>query len=379
MIISTFVTTRLHPLFFITLAFILGICIQLYSGYLHILGLIPLVLMGILARPFSYITFYLLLVSAYIAGGICLQIQKNAHCALYEYTAGQSCDITAQVIDMHPVDHPRFNCCITLATNSIKHSSTNIWSFTKYTLQVYCRYQKDLCVGDVIAVNNIHFKHITEKTSFNDYLTKEGIHGTLFMSDFIYTLLEHPTKSWRRSIFQIRQHICDQLKKKMPHKTYMLFASIFLGNKYCNKKIFERAKEHFTTWGVTHYLARSGLHMVIFVMGWHFLLSFLPLPFLFKELLIICLSISYCLLSWPSISFIRAFLAFFLYKFCLLIRQQADVLHVLTVVCLMILCFNPMQLFFLDFQLSFGLTFALAYFNLLQTHTKNRLLDKTIA
>jgi competence protein ComEC len=164
----------------------------------------------------------------------------------------------------------------------------------------------------------------------------------------------------------------DTLKKAMNETTFTLFASIFLGYKQLSKQITDITKNHFMTWGVTHYLARSGLHMIIFIFIWQFILAFLPLPWFFKELILILVGLTYGLLSWSSISFIRAFLTFLLYKWCNLLSKQINVLHLLATVCLIVLLANPIQLFFLDFQLSFGLTFALACFNQIQTDHKHQ-------
>ncbi len=376
--VLSFARTRIHPLFCITLAFIFGIFCQLYTGHVHIMGLAFIVPLGLLTQFHSRLFLYLALIIAYIFGGICLQWQKYEHYKLYSYAAGQTCDIMGTILDVHTVDHPCFNRCITLKTTRIKHHFSRDWQHNSYVIQMYTRTKQLPAVGDSIAINTLTFKAPPAKTAFDDYLIKEGIHATLFINNLEYTILDHPVTSWRRTLFDLREQLCNAIKNKMTSKTYMLFASVFLGNKFFSKRSFEYTKEHFTTWGVTHYLARSGLHMVIFVMSWYFILNLLPLPFLIKELIIICISISYCLLSWLSISFIRAFFAFIMYKIGTLLYRQIDVLHILSLICLIILCCNPMQLFFLDFQLSFGLTFALAYFNQLQLHAKNQS-PKTIA
>ena len=70
------------------------------------------------------------------------------------------------------------------------------------------------------------------------------------------------------------------------------------------------------------------------------------------------LSILYFILSWPSISFIRAFLIFLFTKYCNLHRHPTHFMHILLLTCCIVLLINPLQLFFLDFQLSFFLTFG---------------------
>ncbi|MFC1845655.1 ComEC/Rec2 family competence protein [Candidatus Dependentiae bacterium] len=117
-------------------------------------------------------------------------------------------------------------------------------------------------------------------------------------------------------------------------------------------------------------MARSGLHLVIFMFLWGIIFSFIPLPFTYKQLALIGLGLFYCLLSWTSISFIRAISIFLLYKISPLLHKQGQLLHLLTIICLVTLIWNPAQLLFLDFQLSFGLTLALAWFGQIKLQRK---------
>jgi len=225
-------------------------------------------------------------------------------------------------------------------------------------------------VGDTISVTGLTFKQPPK--DLGQYLLKEGIMATVFMTKLDYTILERPQRSFARWLFYTRENLINALEKKLSPRTFQLFASIFLGNKQSPKWLIEKTKEHFNTWGVTHYLARSGLHMVIFVFIWQLLLRFLPAHWIAKELILLIASFLYCTLSWASVSFNRAFLTFLFHKACMLFSLQTNFLHLLTLVCLTILLHNPMQLFFLDFQLSFGLTCALAVFTQLQLHHKHR-------
>ena len=120
-------------------------------------------------------------------------------------------------------------------------------------------------------------------------------------------------------------------------------------------------KEIFKWWGLSHYLARSGLHLVIIASIWFILLSIFKVPYLLKNLISAVFIISYHLLTWPSIPFIRSIIVFILYKLCIFFDLQINSLHLLNLTCFIILLFNPFQLFFLDFQLSFGLTYALIW------------------
>ncbi len=67
----------------------------------------------------------------------------------------------------------------------------------------------------------------------------------------------------------------------------------------------------------------------------------------------------------------RALYTFILYKICILHKRPSHLVYLLSLVCFFVLLDNPMQLFFLDFQLSFTLTFALAWFNQISSRKNN--------
>ena len=140
-----------------------------------------------------------------------------------------------------------------------------------------------------------------------------------------------------------------------------MFCSLFLGESNQNKNFIEKEKLKFKVWGIVHHLARSGLHLAIFILCWVFLLHFLPLSFMVKHLFLLIISLIYFFLSTPSISFIRAFHLFLLFTLSSLLKVPMTAFHAIILSSLITLLYNPYQLFFLDFQLSFYLTFCLAW------------------
>lgn len=96
------------------------------------------------------------------------------------------------------------------------------------------------------------------------------------------------------------------------------------------------------------------------------IVSILPIPFMARTLLGGILVSAYALLTWSSISFIRAILAFFIFILSTLLWAPSHGLYRLTLVCFLILICNPFQLFFLDFQLSFLITFTLVWLSTLR-------------
>jgi competence protein ComEC len=194
--------------------------------------------------------------------------------------------------------------------------------------------------------------------TFSKYLLKRGAISTIFLYYPNYRIIKKSKNSFSRWICNKRAEIFEKIKDKMPRKTFAYFSNIFLGTK---QKPIKKARHYFQYWGISHHLARSGLHIALFILTWGFILSLAPIPFLIKHLLLILLCTLYALLSWTSISFIRAISIFFLYEAGKIFNKQTNIMYFLFLVALTVLVFNPIQLFFLDFQLSFGLTFAIIY------------------
>ncbi len=262
--------------------------------------------------------------------------------------------VTAQSI----ATKSRMKHCLTLSLVRIDNHPLSV----PYTIQLYTPTQLEVQIGDTIEINNITLKK-AKNSDFNKYLLKEGIVATVFTEQINYKLIERPPYCIARWIFNQRDRILRAFKSRLSTPTFALFSSLFLGEKETSRHAIETIQKYFKQWGILHYLARSGLHLVIVLSVYEFLFRLLPISFVYKHLLLLLLNIIYFLLSWPSVSFLRAFLIFLLYKLFSLFYIPTHFLHILYLTCIIILLVNPLQLFFLDFQLSFGFTFALGWLN----------------
>lgn len=367
------INPNLHPLLFITFAYMIGILSYVNSWYATIsLAIILMFSSWFFTHLYHKYFLIFLLIFACLMGIYRINCVLENHQNLYRELTDKHLQIIGTICDISPNEHPLYKQKITIACQKISDldAAEHAWKLANFTLVIYTKKQKNILIDDLLFIDSIYCKKISND-SFLWYLIKEGITTTIFLNDFSHELINRPTISWNRFIYNLRETTLSSLQKKMHRQTFQLFASIFLGNKPAPKETLERSKDHFNTWGVMHYLARSGLHMVIFVFVWQFLLNGIPLSFSLKQWLLILLSIIYCLLSWSSVSFTRAVFSFLLYRLAIIWRIQTHFLHILTVVCLAVLLHNPLQLYFLDFQLSFGLTFALALFSHLQIAAKH--------
>lgn len=249
--------------------------------------------------------------------------------------------------------------------NITDYYKDNLWVPCKQSWQLQC-YTKQLfngTVDDIITIQNFKYKAPSAKNSFLHFLMKEGIHATTFIDKNSYKVIEHPKYSLQRTIHDIKYRLLEAITKKCSRLTTTLFVSVFLGNRLYVKEQYQQIKQLFAHWGILHFLARSGIHMIIFIFFLYRMLQLLPLNFRLKQIILLTLGAIYMLLSWQSVSFSRALFTFAWYKTCQLYALQTNTLHIILALSCIFLLYNPLLLFFLDFQLSFGITLVLAITN----------------
>ncbi|MFI5333371.1 MAG: ComEC/Rec2 family competence protein [Candidatus Babeliales bacterium] len=356
----TFNQIVFHPLFFITHACIIGIAWHYTQAHVLFIALGACIITALYCtRLYRKPIIIICMIISFFLGAYRHYAVHATHTHWISQLQTGPADIVATVTDQQTVDHPLYKQRLTLF---LRTCANPIFLYTKACPSIH--------VDDTLIIRNITIKQ-PSSPSYHQYLLKEGVLATIFTAEIDYTCVYRPHYSYTRWLHALKNNTLQSLAYKMAAQPYHLFASLFLGNKPIPKKTLELTKEHFNTWGVSHYLARSGLHMIIIGMVWHMLVSFLPLSYAVRTLLLILLSIVYGLLSWPTISFNRALISFILYKLCDFLRTPTHFLHTVTVVCLAVIIHNPLQIFFLDFQLSFGLTCALALFSHLKQKSPN--------
>ena len=261
---------------------------------------------------------------------------------------------TATVLDCTYATR-RYKTCVTLQLTSLSQTALP----KKTTLRIYLRSRYKLLPGDQITFKNLTLKKNTN-TSFQWYLYKEGIVGSIYTDKLLYKRIHRPKISFIRWRSDLRKKIATSISKKLSPETKTLFLALFLGSKSRTRR-FYALRSVFSWWGIVHYLARSGLHVVVLASCWSLFFRSMNLPTFIAQLLLLVFMGSYYLLSWPSISFDRAFIAFLFYTGFKLGKRSFQLVHILSLTALIVLINNPFQLFFLDFQLSFSLSCALAW------------------
>jgi competence protein ComEC len=366
-----------HKLFapFLTplISLIAGILLQNHCNLpilLHTLCITGSLILLVALRNSRKIIIKIPLCSLFLcAGGLLLQLQKNNYHELNKKFAHKNLDLIAKVTGKELLNTPtnRRGQAIELTVEQAKNCLDPAYHDASFKILCYTRFPIPITIADTIELSNIVINtkqttNLSGNPSYSDYLVKEGVLATIFMSHATnYSLIKRPEHSRSRWFWNKRNTIYHELKKKLSPLTFSYFALIFLGNKQQNS--IDQLRKNFNYWGLAHYLARSGLHIVLFIFIWQFFLGLFPIHIRFKRIALILICLVYNFLSWSSVPFARAYYVFLSVEAGRTMHCQTNFLHLLTLCCLSILLFNPMQLFFLDFQLTFALTFTLVLFS----------------
>lgn len=373
---------NLHPLSFFTLAYIAGILAQAYEGCLvTFLSLVIISLVTwqsldaqntpIVSCKKSKVSHAMVIgagCTLFFTGGMArFFYEKISYDALFARQSSDRYTCTGRVCDIAAYTHPYFKKRITLAIDSLTCTTDPTFIYQKSAfIYVYVPAHENCQIDDEITIHQIVLK---KPKTFSDFIRtmRSTVIALIFDSGTRYTIKKAANYSWRHYFFDIRSQTASAVCQKLEKSLQPLYTALFLGNK-TDLPITPYTASRFSLWGISHHLARSGLHLVIVVWLWLLFLQRLPISDTSKYGMLAFLGVIYYLLSWSSISFDRACLSFFLYKICSYRRTPLDPMHAISLVLLAFLLTCPAHLLCLDFQLSFGLTYALAWFN--HAHTK---------
>lgn len=227
-------------------------------------------------------------------------------------------------------------------------------------IKIYTDNTNNADIGDTICCSSLrcYTKNSLQKKQL---LLRTGLLASTYLGHGTCHISYRPTWCFKRWLYHKKCRLRSDLKTKMSASTFSLFESLFLGFRTSYHEYYT-IKNSFQYWGIVHYLARSGLHLVVVSFFWQALLSVIPMSFMLKNIIILFFIIFYALTTQISISFIRSLLFFIIYLLCSISNVAPYRLHIIILTGLVILIINPLDLFFLDFQLSFALTFFIAFF-----------------
>lgn len=266
------------------------------------------------------------------------------------------------ICDKYSLENQRRNLCL-----KVKIVRSNYLS--GYCIKLLSISSDNASPGDLIAFN----AKLVPSSLKTISLRCNNIIASAFSNNYQTIPLESANLFERLAILfiKLKFKIFSSLSRKMTRLTSALFSSLFLGKNSSNLN-FYRVKYYWNILGISHYLARSGIHIMLLLIIWSYVIFMIPISYVCKQILLILISVLFYALSWPSISFTRAIIGSCFFIFCKLRRIAIAPIHVICIICLLDLLANPFNLFLLEFQLSFGLTFFLLIYSQFTQNLSNK-------
>lgn len=354
---------NLHPLYFITLATLAGICwgLNLY-WWTYLFSLVTSLYCITTHYHKKTILLSVLVALAYGYGRINSHI--NHFETLQRYATQGPFTIECTITDIKKQEDKTTRWCITAQINFAQQSTMELPSdmLKHATVQIFCNTQEKLEPGDTIIVQQCNFAQHERNKPFTQHLIRSGVNLTLYKPQLLKKKNQANAATFNRA--RLQANFLQTVNKKLFSYTAALFNSIFLGCKHVAQKKALAIKQHFRQWGIEHYLARSGLHMALLAFLWLLILSSIPINLNIKMLLLLACSALYAFYTYASISFVRTLLLFCAYKLLCLWDAPINTLHTITLLTLGLILANPIQIIFLDFQLSFILATGLVWIHI---------------
>ncbi len=341
--LTIFLNTVPYYALLLTLLYIASISYTLYNKQLSILFVV------LLSMIFS----------------LCAAFRMNQQ--LSSYTSNQELLQSPVTIEgcVYRLDHSTLiknQTTIHIKTSCIKNKKKKLTDPQYITIFLPTKRSLHLQENQHIRIYNCKLSQPANNTKYQQYLLKEGIWAIAYCSNHTIYIIKKPPYSYT-------QIVQKTLQNNISHTSFSLFNMLFLGKK--EKEVSSLNAQHqCILWGIAHHTARSGAHLTILLGLLLLLLHYAQLHYILRYLFCMALLWGYALISYSSISFIRALLMSMLFILCKTCKRLPSSLHIITLVTLVIALYNPIQFFFLDFQLSFGITYMIIWlFNVKKSTT----------
>jgi competence protein ComEC len=210
---------------------------------------------------------------------------------------------------------------------------------------------------------------------YKAYLARRGIRvvGSISAKTRISRLAPGEYSRLLAGVYGLRRRLAGFIEAVYPAPQAGLLRALILGER---KAVSRSIRDEFTTAGLAHLLAISGLHVgfvgFIFFTLFRFMLRRLPAraferltdwvrPTKLAALLTVPPLVFYTLLVGGRTATVRATIMILAYILSLLVDRQRDLYNILALAALVILIWKPESLLEVDFQLSFVTVFFIIY------------------
>ncbi|TRM12761.1 DNA internalization-related competence protein ComEC/Rec2 [Lentibacillus cibarius] len=190
---------------------------------------------------------------------------------------------------------------------------------------------------------------------YRNYLASQGIFYQVIINDS--EAITCTGSSFMQNIYQLRSDMIQYVQQHLSPQTAAWLNALVLGD---DTEIDEETKELFQRWNLTHLLAISGLHVGLVVgLLYMLLVKYAGATREKAQWTVIVFLPIYALLAGGEASVLRASAMVLLFMATGKWGWKLSVVDVLSIVFMLLICFDPYIVYQVGFQLSFCVTFGL--------------------
>jgi competence protein ComEC len=316
----------------------------------------------------SSLFLLLLFFSAAASYAISVQVQDHRHISNY-LTVADTVSIRCRVIDEATVSEGKTKFLAEILSLSDGSDSTETEG--KAYVSIYPDRRKNeqpvsIPYGSVVSFRTIMQPPGAERNpgefSYREYLALNNIYAAVQVrgySNIMVSGSRDPNPFFEYIIFPSKRFVVATIRTVMKGDEANFLIGLLLGDR---TELSEEIKTAFMNTGTIHVLAVSGSHVVlvaeiiVIVVG---VLRFSRRP---KILVAMAMLIFYMYLTGATPSVVRATIMMVVMLLGKLFEEKTDVYNMLGVSAVVILLYEPKQLFDVGFQLSFSAVFSIVYF-----------------
>lgn len=313
-------------------------------------------------------TFLLSLFFAAAAASVQFQVHGNNHLVRFLHTT-DSLFITCKVIDQPRVKNGKTTTLVAVRSLKNEFDSVAVEGKAQLTIIPDKRNKETplpIEYGSIISFKGVLQEPSAERNpgefSYKDYLALNDIHAVITVigySTIVHTSAREANWFFEHIIFPSKEFITRTITSVMKGDEANFLIGLLLGDR---TDISEEIKNAFTNTGTIHVLAVSGSHVILVVAIVYIILGVFRFPNKPKILLTIVALVYYTFLTGAAPSIVRASTMAAIVLIGKLLEQKTDAYNVLGLSAVVMLVYDPKQLFDVGFQLSFAAVFSMVYF-----------------
>jgi competence protein ComEC len=240
----------------------------------------------------------------------------------------------------------------------------HLFDYQNIDIWLYQKTKLNCDIGDTL-IGKGEFQRISPVRNpgafdFQSFYNRRNIYGWIFPDKNEYvTVLKSTRFHVGRSIFEIQEKIRTHFNKYAPGDASGLLSALILGDK---SDVDPEIRDSFANTGVIHVLAVSGLHVGYVLIVLLLFKNMFRLPWGTDRIVVILGLVIFVILTGGKASVVRASIMAAMYVMAPVFNRTANIWNIIGGAALAILCFRPMDLFDLGFQLSFLAVASIIFF-----------------